>query len=344
MPFDRDALENLETTLDDLSDPTPEETYDALLPYEPPMVASAAARRALAGGGGGGGGSTPSLADVLAEGNDGDAAGLQNTGDIVTGGGMIDTGDGVVHVNKGNFGAQWGDINGADGANSGGDLAMPDVDKPSLVTWDEGFNNEVFAFFGHTIPGDAAIDNGCYGFWYDQTNGSNKLMFKAKSADGTVSSGPVGGGSMPGIGDYVAIEQDDVQSIPNNNASALALTSGAVSGLIGSSGTTITVGEEDFSTITVSLDGIYAISGVIDFHTSDPTGKRYIVLAPAGLNSNAFINSSAGDPDKNAECNVACSLTTFLSAGATIQVKAGVTDAAGNVDVDFAQVVVARVA
>lgn len=55
MPFDSDALDNLDAVIDGLSSPTTLETWRATDDYDSGMVAASAVRRALATGGGGAG-------------------------------------------------------------------------------------------------------------------------------------------------------------------------------------------------------------------------------------------------------------------------------------------------
>jgi len=43
--------------------------------------------------------------------------------------------------------------------------------------------------FANAAPADAALANGGFALWLDQTNGAGKLMVKAKTADGTVVTG-----------------------------------------------------------------------------------------------------------------------------------------------------------
>lgn len=119
------------------------------------------------------------------------SAGIMGTGSIgLTGsGGNISTDGGNMSDHQ--VGAGWGDMQSGAGAGYGVEAASPGADKPSLILWDEGFNNEVFRFFGHTAPADAAIPSGVLGVYFDQTNGAAKLKFKGKSANGTVVVGEV---------------------------------------------------------------------------------------------------------------------------------------------------------
>lgn len=110
MPYDHDVLAELDEQIDALEGPTVEEVYDAVLPYEPGMVAASAVKRALAGGGGG---VATGVATPDASGDDSDSITIR-TGDsdsddsgditIITGDGDDGDGDvliqGVVTVHK----------------------------------------------------------------------------------------------------------------------------------------------------------------------------------------------------------------------------------------------------
>jgi hypothetical protein len=67
MPLDDvPQLEEIEGILDDLESPTSLDVYAALLPYEGTQTAAVATKKALDASAGG---ATPTLADVLTEGN-----------------------------------------------------------------------------------------------------------------------------------------------------------------------------------------------------------------------------------------------------------------------------------
>jgi hypothetical protein len=102
-------VEAVDAVLDGLTTPTSSEVYSAVDPFSNAAVASAAASRAIAGGSGG---STPNLAAVLTEGNDGGTAGLVNTGEITTGGSSLYTEDGSIEVGTGSVIFAGGGANG----------------------------------------------------------------------------------------------------------------------------------------------------------------------------------------------------------------------------------------
>jgi hypothetical protein len=52
-------------------------------------------------------------------------------------------------------------------------------------------SNVPFGILANSAPADGDIAAGELYIWFDKTNGSSKIMFKAKQADGTVKTGSV---------------------------------------------------------------------------------------------------------------------------------------------------------
>lgn len=229
MPFDHDVLANVEATLDALSSPTPEQAYDALLQYDAPMVAAAAARRALATSGGGGsqtfaevltaGGDpegNPVTGPLLIDGTSLPDAAIHPTEINLSAAGNV-----LLAEAQAGLTATPGHL---------GSIKMTDPSSPGETTWGYGRMSYILSSFDppagqavfkiahgsgaytgdlilfgtmrvtassapviavHSAPADGELAAGECAMWFDQTNDSAKVMFKAKQADGAVKTGSV---------------------------------------------------------------------------------------------------------------------------------------------------------
>lgn len=212
----------VKTILDGLTAPTADETYTAVREYDTRDVMAAVGSVAKAGGGG-----TPDLGAVLAQGGDPDGNPVtgQLTLELVdnTVPSLIDTppaGSAAAFALR----AMWQYENAASalsfalaqyGLGDHFQFTITDQGNPAqgiTLNSDEGVSTRgdangyvarrddssaIFKANGtvgvltsvHAAPADGDINDGEMAIWFDQTNGSAKLMVKAKQADGSVKTG-----------------------------------------------------------------------------------------------------------------------------------------------------------
>lgn len=171
--------------------------------------------------------------------------------------------------------------------------------------------------------------------WYD-TNGHEVL-------NGTLVGG--GGGSQPGVGDWVAADISNAQTIPNDGTpTVIAFDDGVQGGGAGE----VTL-SPDFTTLQFAAPGgQYVVAAWLQFDATDPTGVRSIQLRElTGAVASAFPQNDipGADGDGNTEARAAVSWPVSISpAGGTVKVAALVVGAAGAVDVTYGFVSAVKVA
>lgn len=149
-----------------------------------------------------------------------------------------------------------------------------------------------------------------------------------------------GGGSQPGVGDYVSADTSSSPSIPNNGtATKVTFDDGVVEG--GTGDVKLAVNQQD---ITFASTGIYSLSAYLLFDAADPTGSRSVGLAVAGPGSVIQDVTGAEAATGNGAAAAVSWVLPITNIATTAHVNASVKGAADAVALNYAFVTVTKLA